>query len=177
MIPDIERRELLRAARTAVAASLGREAAAAPAGNMDRCAGAFVTLHVSGELRGCIGHLEADRPLPAVVASCALSAAHADPRFPPISVRELDLLDIEISVLGGFEPVHRLDDIQIGRHGLLVDQRGRRGLLLPQVATEWGWDAATFVAHTCQKAGLPTDAWPERGAALFRFEAEVFGEK
>jgi AmmeMemoRadiSam system protein A len=178
MIPEDERAELLGVARSAVAASLGQ--AARPAipttGHLSQDAAAFVTLHVNGHLRGCIGHVEPDKPLAEVVASCAVSAASADPRFEPIRAEELDALRVEISVLGPFEPVHTIADIEVGRHGLIVESGWRRGLLLPQVAPEWGWDAAAFVAHTCRKAGLPSDAWPGRGAMLFRFAAEVFGE-
>lgn len=99
-----------------------------------------------------------------------------DPRFDPVAPAEVRHLSVEISVLGPREPVYARDDVVVGRHGLLVEKGWRRGLLLPQVAVEWRWDAATFIAQTCHKAGLPTDAWPDRGAALFRFEAEVFGE-
>jgi len=178
MIPDADRQTLLGIAREAITVSLGGEADPATArnGQVDRHAGAFVTLHTGGELRGCIGHVEADKALADVVASCAVAAAKSDPRFTPIGRGELDALDIEISVLGGFEPVHSLADIDVGRHGLLVEDGWRRGLLLPQVAPEWGWDAAQFAAQTCRKAGLATDAWPSRGATLYRFEAEVFGE-
>lgn len=178
MIPHPERTELLAIARRAIAASLGgtphQETPAS--GNPARRAGAFVTLHSEGHLRGCIGHIEADELLVHVVASCAISAASVDTRFPPVTLPELDRLLIEVSVLGAFEAVQVLGDIEIGSHGLLVQSGHRRGLLLPQVAPEWGWDAPAFVANTCLKAGLPPDAWSARGAKLFRFEAEVFGE-
>jgi len=179
MIPEADRETLLGIAREAISVSLGGQAGPAKAGNeqVHRHAGAFVTLHTGGELRGCIGHVEADKALADVVASCAVSAAKSDPRFAPIARGELGALDIEISVLGGFERVHSLADIDVGRHGLLIEDGWRRGLLLPQVAPEWGWDAPQFVAQTCRKAGLPFDAWPSRGATLYRFEAEVFGEQ
>jgi uncharacterized protein len=179
MIADRDRRELLALAREAIAASLTHCALpqASPEGDLAHAARVFVTLHTRGQLRGCIGQLDADRPLAAAVQSCAVSAATADPRFHAVSGRELDEIDIEISVLGELEPVRELADIEVGRHGLLVESGWRRGLLLPQVAAEWGWEAATFVAHTCRKAGLPPDAWPARGALLFRFEAEVFGDR
>jgi uncharacterized protein (TIGR00296 family) len=112
-----------------------------------------------------------------VVASCAVSAAQSDPRFPPVTADEIAHLHIEISVLSGFEIIQSVTDIEVGRHGLLVERDWRRGLLLPQVAPEWGWDASAFAAHTCRKAGLPTDAWPHGGATMYRFEAEVFGEE
>ena len=139
-----------------------------------RRSGVFVTVYCRGELRGCIGHIRDEEPLAQAVAECARSAASADPRFPPIAADELDLVALELSLLGPFEAISGPSDIEVGRHGLLVEHKGRRGLLLPQVATEWEWDAETFVARTCEKAGLPLDAW-KNGAALWRFEAEVFG--
>jgi uncharacterized protein len=177
-LDDAQRRALLSLARDAIAAHLGAAALhkVAVTALDDRRAGAFVTLHVAGELRGCIGHVEANEPLHAVVARCAVAAAATDPRFPPVSGAELSGLDIEISILGPLEPVPHISEVEIGRHGLVVEQGWHRGLLLPQVATEWGWDAPSFAAHTCIKAGLPRDAW-QQGAALFKFEAEVFGER
>jgi AmmeMemoRadiSam system protein A len=179
MIPEPERAALLDVARGSITRSLGLASSPSrpeAAVSHDYRAGAFVTLHTRGELRGCIGHIEADRPLPDVVASCAVSAAASDPRFAPLTPPELQQLEIEISVLGPLEVVRTLGDVEVGRHGLLIEHRRRRGLLLPQVAPEWGWDAATFVAQTCRKAGLPPDAWPAGGATLYRFEAEVFSE-
>jgi uncharacterized protein (TIGR00296 family) len=111
-----------------------------------------------------------------VVTRCAVAAGSTDPRFPPITRTELDELDIEISLLGPLEPIAGPEDIAVGRHGLVVEMGWQRGLLLPQVATEWNWDAETFLSHTCHKAGLPRDAW-KHGAKLWRFDAEVFGER
>jgi AmmeMemoRadiSam system protein A len=136
---------------------------------------AFVTVLKHGELRGCIGHIERDEPLTRVVARCAAAACSADPRFPPVAAAELVHIAIELSLLGPLEAIGGPDEIEIGRHGLVVESERRRGLLLPQVATEWRWDAATFLAQTCRKAGLTTDAW-RHGAQIFRFAAEVFGE-
>ncbi len=178
MIPEEERRVLLATARRAIAASLGIEPHPGPPDAVvPYMAGAFVTLRSGGTLRGCIGHLEADRPLIDVVASCASASAREDHRFTSVTSAELPLMHIEISVLGPMEQIDRLDQIEVGRHGLLIERDRRRGLLLPQVAVEWEWDAATFVAQTCAKAGLPGDAWPTGGAVLCRFEAEVFGER
>jgi AmmeMemoRadiSam system protein A len=139
--------------------------------------GAFVTLKKRGALRGCIGTLECRRTLPEEVARVAVSAAREDPRFEPVRPSELADLDVEVSVLGPLEPIDPHDPaaIEIGRHGLVVEQGWRRGLLLPQVATEWGWDRETFLAHTCAKAGLPHDCW-RTGARVFRFAADVFGD-
>ena len=173
-----EARALLRVAREAITARLGRR----PLSEPDRVParllvhqGAFVTLNRFGELRGCIGLVAPSEPLVRTVAHCALSAAFDDPRFPPLEPVELDEVRIEISVLTPPVPVEELDRIVPGRHGLMVRLGARRGLLLPQVATEHGWDVKTFLGETCRKAGLPADAW-ERGAFIETFEAEVFSE-
>jgi AmmeMemoRadiSam system protein A len=172
-----DRRALLQLARDAIVAHVTRQRAPAPPleGVLALDAGAFVTVHISGELRGCIGHVEMDEPLGRVITRCAVAACSADPRFPPVTAEEVGRMDIELSILGQLEAIADPADITIGRHGLIVERSGQRGLLLPQVATEWNWDRETFLAHTCRKAGLPSDAW-KNGARLWRFEAEVFGE-
>jgi AmmeMemoRadiSam system protein A len=173
-----ERQALLRFARDTIAAHLMRQSLPAlPASRgLDRHSGAFVTLRVDQRLRGCIGYPEADQHLLEVVQRCAISAATQDPRFPPLAVDDLQVVGLEISVLGPVEQVTDIAEIHIGRHGLVVQRGDRRGLLLPQVATEWTWDRETFLAQACIKAGLPADAW-QKGAQIFRFEAEVFGEE
>jgi AmmeMemoRadiSam system protein A len=174
-----DRQLLLRLAREAIAAHVNRQSQSAigdlPSAILTRPAGAFVTLHKGGDLRGCIGHIEATEPIGVVVPRCAVAACSTDPRFPSITPEELDAIDIEISLLGPLEPIAGPQDISIGRHGLVVARGWQRGLLLPQVATEWHWDVHAFLAHTCRKAGLPRDAW-QKGAKLWKFEAEVFGE-
>ena len=177
MTNEHDRQLLLRIAREALAAHVGAAPAQVhgDAGILARPGGVFVTLHKGGSLRGCIGHIEPNEPLGKVVPRCAVAAASTDPRFPPITADELKRIDIEISLLGPLERIHGPGEIIVGRHGLVVEQGWQRGLLLPQVATEWNWDAETFLAHTCHKAGLPRDAW-QRGASIYRFEAEVFGE-
>ncbi len=177
MTSEHDRDLLLRLAREALAAHVGTAPAHVPgdAGILAQPGGAFVTLHNHGELRGCIGHIEPTEPIGKVVTRCAVAAGTTDPRFPPITRRELDELQIEISLLGRLEPIAGPEDIEVGRHGVVVEQGWQRGLLLPQVAAEWQWDAETFLAQTCHKAGLPRDAW-KHGARAFRFEAEVFGE-
>ena len=137
-------------------------------------AGAFVTLRREGRLRGCIGHVFAEKPLYQVVQDCAVSAALADLRFSPITPEELPALYIEISVLSALTSVAP-EQIEVGRHGLFVSKGRRHGLLLPQVAVEWHWDRERFIEETCAKAGLPPDAW-RKGAALEAFTAQVFGE-
>ena len=136
---------------------------------------AFVTLTKKGRLRGCIGYTEAVAPLFKVVQECAVAAATEDPRFPPVSSNELPSLRVEISVLTPLVPI-RPEEVEVGRHGLMVAHGRMRGLLLPQVPVELGWDRETFLDQTCVKAGLPPSAW-RHGATLRSFTAEVFGEE
>jgi len=136
---------------------------------------AFVTLTKNGRLRGCIGYTEAVAPLFKVVQECAVAAATEDPRFPPVSPGELPSLRIEISVLTPQFPL-RPEEVEVGRHGLLVRQGRMRGLLLPQVPVEQEWNRETFLDQVCVKAGLPPSAW-RHGATLQGFTAEVFGEE
>lgn len=177
MICDADRQLLLRIARDALAAHVAGTSLSLPTltGEATRLAGAFVTLRADGALRGCIGHVEADEPLGAVVARSAVAAGGSDPRFVGVTAAELPRLRIEISILGPLAPVSSLDEIAVGRDGLVVELGWNRGLLLPQVAREWKWDRDTFVMETCRKAGLPADA-VKKGAKIWRFEAEVFGE-
>jgi AmmeMemoRadiSam system protein A len=142
--------------------------------------GAFVTLleHESGELRGCIGHVWGDQPLGEVIRQVAVSAARADPRFPPVQPHELPELRLEVSVLA--EPVRvdaaALCGLVIGRDGLLVRRGRAQAVLLPQVATEQGFDAERFLQAVCHKAGLPPGSWREPATQVFTFTADVFLE-
>ena len=136
---------------------------------------AFVTITKNGRLRGCIGYTEAVAPLFKVVQECAVAAATEDPRFPPVSPMELPSLRLEISVLTPMFPI-RPEEVEVGRHGLMVAQGRMRGLLLPQVPVEWGWDRETILDQVCVKAGLHPSAW-RHGATLLAFTAEVFGEE
>lgn len=139
--------------------------------------GAFVTLTgADGALRGCIGTILPVGPLDETVARMAVSAASQDPRFPPVTLDELPSLHVEISALTVPEAVTDLEAIEVGRHGLIVSQGRQKGLLLPQVAPEWGWDRQEFLEHTCVKAGLPKNAWREPSTRVEWFEAEVWGE-
>jgi len=178
MTSETDRLALLLLARTAIIAHVGGLPAPSPAldGVFARRGAAFVTLlGDDGSLRGCIGHLDATQPLGRVIERCAVSASSQDPRFAAVESSEIDWLRIEVSLLGPMEPISSPAEIEIGRHGIVVERGRHRGLLLPQVAIEWQWDVPTFLAHTCRKAGLPDDAWKD-GATLWRFEAEVFGE-
>jgi AmmeMemoRadiSam system protein A len=176
-LSEAEQRVLLQLARQAIdAAVLNTEFPAfdCPEGVLTERAGAFVTLHKSGRLRGCIGNIESMRPLFQTVCDCARSAALTDPRFEPVTADELPQLHLEISVLS---PLHeaRPQEIEVGRHGLLVSRGYQRGLLLPQVATKYRWDQEKFLDETCLKAGLPADAW-RHGARIQVFTAQIFAE-
>lgn len=178
MLTESQKAALLAIAREAINSHLGGETSVfGMAERLPDACGVFVTIKRGGELRGCLGTLQLQGPLPAEVARCAQDSAVRDPRFPPITPQELAGIRLEISVLGPLEPVDPADEqaFEIGRHGLVVEHHGRRGLLLPQVAVEWQWDRETFLRQTCQKAGLPPDAW-RQGAEVSRFSAEVFGE-
>lgn len=139
---------------------------------------AFVTLRerATGDLRGCRGEIVAVRPLAESVIEGAVAAALDDPRFPPVREAELPGLQVEISVLSPMTATAPAD-VDVARHGVMITHRGRRGLLLPQVAAEMGWDREALLAGVCRKAGLPARAWQERGVELMTFEAEVWGER
>jgi len=172
-----EREELLRIARRALSiyVSEGRMPSEDPAhASLSAPGAAFVTLRGGERLRGCIGYTEPHAPLYRTVQECTVAAATEDPRFPRVTAGEVGGLRIEISVLTPLSPV-RPEDVEAGVHGLMIRKGDRRGLLLPQVALERGWDRDTFLSQVCAKAGLSPDAWKE-GAELFSFTAEVFGE-
>jgi AmmeMemoRadiSam system protein A len=172
--PDQQR--LLVLARRSLAARVRRDRAPAPdvAAPLDLACGAFVSIHRGRALRGCLGRVTCDWAVGRVVAHLAEAVADSDPRFAPVTPAELDELQIEVSVLTP-EREATPGEIEVGRHGLIVERGRTRGLLLPQVAVEHGWDAVTFLRYTCVKAGLPPDAWTG-DARLFVFEAQVFGE-
>lgn len=179
-----ERSELLLRARRAAALALRVRPDAPeprePAGRLAEPGMSFVTWKLEEHLRGCIGSVEPVRPLWADVEANAVHALLRDPRFPPVSPREFPGCRLEISVLSPFVPVaDPASAVAIGVHGLLIERGIQRGLLLPQVAVEWGWDVETFLHHACLKAGLPEDAWrdPAAPATVFTFSAEVFGER
>ena len=177
-LSDSERDTLLKLAREAVieAVSRGEILSQIPDhGIFAEKRGIFVTLHVRGRLRGCIGVVETREPLGQAIVRCAASAALQDPRFSPVRNDDLPHLHIEISLLS--PPVNiRFDEIEIGRHGLLISKDQQRGLLLPQVAVEHGLSAEQFLAETCRKAHLPPDAWRSPEVQLQGFTCEVIAE-
>ncbi len=139
--------------------------------------GAFVTIKKHGQLRGCIGYIIAAKPLHETVRDVAASAAVNDNRFSPVSKKELDELELEISALTPLKRIESVEEIEVGKHGIYMKRGFSSGLLLPQVATEYGWDREAFLEHTCNKAGLPRDAWKDKSTEIYIYSAEVFGEE
>lgn len=143
--------------------------------SLTQCGGAFVTLLYRGRLRGCIGQITPRQSLVRSVVFSARAAALEDPRFPPVRPDELEELEIELSVLSLLEEIAP-ERIEAGKHGLMVSRGAQRGLLLPQVATQFRWTAERFLAETCVKAGFERDAWKDPGTRIHAFTAEVFSE-
>ncbi len=146
-----------------------------PSAHLAETRGVFTSLHLNGNLRGCVGFVLPVNSVYRAVADTARAAAFEDTRFHPVTLEEARHLEIELSVLSPPKPI-RAEDIEMGPHGLLISMDGRRGLLLPQVAVEHNWDRVTFLQQTCHKAGLPSDAW-RTGATVEVFTAEIFGDE
>lgn len=144
--------------------------------NLNKSFGCFVTIKRHGELRGCIGNFQSDLPLYKLVAEMAVASASKDPRFHPMEKSELDDFSLEISVLSPLEKIDDIEQIEVGTHGIYIEKNFSRGVLLPQVATEQGWDRPTFLQQTCLKAGLPPDAWQSSDADVYIFSAQVIKE-
>jgi hypothetical protein len=136
--------------------------------------GAFVTINRKGQLRGCIGYIEGRGPLYKTIEEMAEAAAFRDPRFNPVREKELPELEVEISVLTPLKRIKDVNEIEVGKHGIYIKKGWNSGLLLPQVATEYGWDRLTFLEHTCNKAGLPSNAWKDKNAEIYIFSADIF---
>ena len=177
-LSEADRQSLLELARRAIAEAVSQEK---PAGSLPyggvfaEKRGVFVTLHARGRLRGCIGVIEAFEPLGESIARCAASAAFQDPRFSPVNADELRELQIELSLLSPPEPILP-GNIEIGKHGLLISQAAKRGLLLPQVAVQHNFSREQFLEETCRKAGLAAHAWQEPETQILGFTCEVFSE-
>jgi len=174
-----EKRELLELARATIKnylASGNRECPALAGQVFKEKRGVFVTLHRAGELRGCIGYPLPLKPLGEALAEMAIAAAVEDPRFPAVTADELGELDIEISVLTVPQKVDGPNQVQVGRDGIIISKGFQRGLLLPQVPVEQGWDLEQYISYGCRKAGLAPDEW-KKGVQIEVFQAIVFGEK
>lgn len=138
--------------------------------------GAFVTLERQGQLRGCIGYIEARKPLYKTVEEMALAAAFGDPRFPPLTAEEFGNITVEISVLSPLREITDIKEIEVGVHGIYIISGYSSGLLLPQVAARCEWDRQTFLRETCRKAGLPANAWQDENTRIYIFSADIFGD-
>lgn len=184
MLTPEEKRKLLEIARESIAHALvrdravrhGRAGGREYTGGLAEPSGAFVTIHIGEDLRGCIGYIESTMPVGDVVSEVAVKAATEDPRFMPMTQGELAHATLEVSILSPLKQIARVDEIEVGRHGLLLELGRHRGLLLPQVATEYGWDREKFLEYTARKAGLPAEAWKDPEAKIYAFSAEIIHE-
>jgi AmmeMemoRadiSam system protein A len=172
-----ERAVLLALAHKSIAATLEGQTVSldSPLPHLTELRGVFTTLYLQGQLRGCVGYVFPTSPLYRTVAETAQAAAFQDSRFHPVTHEEAPALKISLSILSPLAPI-RAEDIEVGKHGLVVSMAGRRGLLLPQVPVEQGWNRIQFLEQTSRKAGLPMNAW-QSGAKLEAFTAEVFSDK
>lgn len=176
---DEEKKHLLNIARSTLESYLKEKKVSkitVESKNLKEKRGAFVTLKKKGQLRGCVGRIVADIPLYEVISKVAIDSALNDSRFPPVNYEELEDIEIEISVLTPFVKVENLEEIEVGKHGLMIKKGFYSGLLLPQVPLEWGWDKKTFLEHTCMKANLPANAYKDKSIIIYRFSAIVFNE-
>ncbi|KIH75791.1 hypothetical protein SAMN05660860_02927 [Geoalkalibacter ferrihydriticus] len=145
--------------------------------SLNRRNGCFVTIKQKGQLRGCIGNFQSERPLFKEIAEMAVASASKDPRFYPMKKEDLADFTLEISVLSPLKKIEEIEEIEIGRHGVYLEKGFYRGVLLPQVASEHGWDRNTFLKQTCIKAGLPTNAWQGDDTDIYIFNAQIFSEQ
>ena len=178
-LSEEQRSALLRIARESISAAAARSPVPHIPNDdpeLNRPSGVFVTLHAGRELRGCIGYIEPIFPLARAVQDAAVKAALEDPRFDPVGPDEVAGLSIEVSVLSPLEELKDPAALEVGIHGLVIEFGMRRGLLLPQVAVEYGWDREQFLSHTARKANLPADAWKRPGVKLSTFTVEKFSE-
>ncbi len=179
-LSDQEKKTLLEIAKRAIFAKAGNKEM--PKLTMDmpilkEKRGVFVTLKKRGHLRGCIGYIKAVKPLGDTVQEMAVAAAFHDPRFPSVKGDEIRDLSFEISVLSPLQKIKSVDEIEVGVHGLYIVRGYNSGLLLPQVAIEYGWDRETFLKETCYKAGLPPKAWKDKETEIYIFSADYFNDK
>lgn len=186
MLTQVEGDFLLKLARTAIETYILKgQVINAPeplSETLKENMGVFVTLHENGELRGCIGYPEPVKPLLNALIEVAIGAATGDPRFAPLNSHELEKIHVEVSVLSPPElivadrPSEYLEKIDIGLDGLIIERGIFRGLLLPQVPVEWGWDKEEFLANTCLKAGMSPDCWLQEGVKIYCFQSQIFNE-
>jgi len=180
MLKTDEKRALLQIARNAIRTTFHDSEPDRPPDEcpgLDQAAGVFVSLRLNGKLRGCVGLIETDRPLRDAVGEVARKAAFEDPRFPPLTVSELENTEFEVSILSQIQPLKSLDDIQVGLHGVIVESEMHKGLLLPHIAVECGWSREELISALLRKAGLPSTAATEPGTRFFLFHTERVVER
>lgn len=178
-LTDKEKKVLLDIAKSTIEAKINRKdmpEVKIDSETLKQKRGAFVTLKKRGQLRGCIGYIKAYKPLWETIQEMAVAAAFHDPRFPSLKADEVNQLTFEISVLSPLKRIKKIDEIEVGKHGLYLISGYNSGLLLPQVATEYGWDRETFLNETCYKAGLPPQAWRDAETEIYIFSADYFGD-
>jgi len=174
-----EKKLLLEIAKKTIHAVVKNEIIPEPPevnGNLSLKYGVFVTIHKEDQLRGCIGYIMGVEPLITAVVKMAKSASTEDPRFPSITIEELDKIEIEISVLSPLEKVDKIEDITVGKDGLLMKRNFYQGLLLPQVATENNWTLNEFLSHTAMKSGMEPDSWKDKNTEIYKFQADIFNQ-
>jgi AmmeMemoRadiSam system protein A len=180
-LTDADKREILALARGALVDAVSRRIYSSEEppyqGRLALPGACFVTLHEHGDLRGCIGIMAAEQALGEAIAAMAQAAALRDSRFTPVRPEEVEEISLEVSVLGPCTKIKGPDEIRVGDHGLLISKGGYRGVLLPQVASEHGWDVETFLRQTCHKAGLQPDAWKDPNTTVEVFTAEIVSEE
>lgn len=177
LLSDTEKTYLRDLVRLSIASKLAdkdTEPPAPPTAKLRESLGAFVTLTLDGSLRGCIGNVQGTGEVWRTIWEMARAAAFADPRFPSLSAAEFEKIEFEISILSPLEPCRDVNEVIVGRHGLIVQRGSHSGLLLPQVPKELGWNRVQFLQQTCRKAGLPEDCWNKAGTNVYWFEAEIF---
>jgi AmmeMemoRadiSam system protein A len=179
LLTNKEQKELLKIARAAIIAHVSGgmpPTVESTLPGLSVKSGCFVTIKKQGELRGCIGNFVSDNQLFLLIQEMAISAATRDPRFYPMKTPDLADFKLNISVLSPLKKIDTVEEIVVGKHGIYIIKNSNRGVLLPQVAKEYGWDRETFLKHTCLKAGLPENAW-QKDCEIYIFSAQVFGEK
>ncbi|WP_321371511.1 AmmeMemoRadiSam system protein A [uncultured Desulfuromusa sp.] len=179
MLSKNEATDLLKIARNAIVHQIKNEVYLPDAKKetaLNSHSGCFVTITQNGRLRGCIGNFQSQQPLYKEVAAMAVEAASHDPRFPPMSLKDLDNFKLEITILSPLEKIDDTDQIQVGTHGIYMIKGYNRGVLLPQVATEYGWDKEQFLQQTCIKAGLSEKSWQHPETEIFIFSGEIIHE-
>ena len=180
MLSESDASILLNIAREAIVHLINKQSYQPPPREekvLNERSGCFVTIKQQGQLRGCIGNFQSEKPLFLEVAEMAVASASKDPRFHPLEKSELDNFSLEISVLSPLEKIDDIELIEVGTHGIYLEKNFSRGVLLPQVATEYGWDRLTFLQQTCQKAGLHSDAWQNADTEVYIFSAQIIKEE